>query len=325
MSCLKYFTLCLLFCATFSGCATLLNGSTQNVYIAAPSGTTIQDTSGKIIPMTQTFEDEYYITLKRNRDYDLHFTNNGKEVSGRVPRSIGGGWVFLDIILDVFPVFIDWATGDWYLFDDLKIEFPGDTTKVVAGRKSYVQSFERLIQQPVRPKVGGLFFVGAGLEMPVNSNPIFFTAFDMGLGYQVFPKLDVILRGSLAGDLSITTHSSDIGTSVSSVSASLEARYSFFDGIFAAAGAGWSQISSNSIKYSEAHYDASTKSTIVESFTLAPVDKVMPLISLGIGYSGSLGFIELRHIFGLSKFLFSNGETNSFSTTAFIFGLNAHF
>ena len=84
-------------------------------------------------------------------------------------------------------------------------------------------------------------------------------------------------------------------------------------------------VISDTIKYSEAFYDASTNSNTYKYTTLAPVNKYMPALFASIGYSGSVDFIELRQTFGLSKIQFSNGVMGSFTTTALNFGFNVHF
>jgi hypothetical protein len=311
---IRIFTLCSFLCIALLGCATIMNGSTQNVYIIAPQGTTIQDSGGIPLSIGTTVTNENYIKLKRNRDYVLHFENNDQEVVGEVPRSIGAGWVVLDIIFDIVPVFIDWATGDWNSFDDLKIHFVDDTSRDRAAQKAYIEPFERVLPIPpdTTPKIGGIFIAGAGLAMPVDQTILFFNGYEIGVGYSLLPKLDFILTASVALALDITAPSTHYGTNATSAFFSLETRYNLPIGIYGTAGGGWAKITSDSMR-------------TINSTVLFPINKQMGAIFAGIGFSGSLGFIELRHTFGLSKIQFSNGETTNFATTSLNFGFNVHF
>jgi hypothetical protein len=294
---------CFILCASLYGCATILNGSTQKVYIVAPEGTTIRDSGGISVPITNTITNtitnEHYITLKRNRDYVLRFENNGQELLAGVPRSLESGWIPLDIIFYIAPVFIDMGTNAWYSFDDLKVYFANDSLANQNKRVPYIESFERIApfpkDLPKTPKIGGVFIAGGGIAMPVDQPPLFFNGYEIGAGYSLFSNLDLIVTASVAFDIEISIHSVYYGTNATSTLFSLETRYNFFGGVYGTAGGGLARITSDSLHTTQ--YSA-----------LAPINRQMGTIFAGIGYSGSLGFIEL-----------------SFEMTTLNFGFNVHF
>jgi len=188
----------LLLCIGLSGCATILNGSTQKVFIDAPPGTTVRDSSGMAIPIVNNEYNEHYIQLKRNHDYVLRFRNNGQELQASLPRSIPADWIVVDLLLDIALIFVDLWTGDWYTFDDKRIHFAGDSSKNNI-KDSYVESYDRFFPtgpDTPRKKIGGVFVFGAGAVFPVNGNPIFFNGYKIGLGYTILPQFDLIVNGT---------------------------------------------------------------------------------------------------------------------------------
>ena len=259
---IKQSILALFACAAFSSCATIINGSTQKVFIVAPPGTLISDTSGKLISMTRQDYNENSITLKRNRDYTLRFRNNDQELTTTLPRSIGAGWVVFDLLLDIVPIFVDWGTGDWYPFDNLKITFPLESTKSISHQELYVESYERAYGEPpiVRRKIGGIFIIGAGVVGPINDVPLIFNGYEIGMGYTIFPRVDAIVMGIAAFIVAFSPYRTDHSSQSSSLGLSLETRYTAPSGLYAAAGGGWLHVNSDSIKYSESFFDSSSHS-----------------------------------------------------------------
>src|ERR1043166_5923214 len=93
-----FFTIALF--AMLPGCATIFNGTSQDVPIKAPRGTIVYDSDfDEHIPIRQKIyknDTTQYIELKRNHTYDLHFAYNESDISSRLSPTFDGAWIELD-------------------------------------------------------------------------------------------------------------------------------------------------------------------------------------------------------------------------------------
>jgi hypothetical protein len=110
---LKFLTAILLFTFLLNGCAAILKGTTENVnFNSKPEGAKIF-INGQLSGNTPAI-----ISLESHKSYNIEIKKDGYESTGKyLTGSVGGGYVFFDIILGLVPVIIDAATGAWYSLD----------------------------------------------------------------------------------------------------------------------------------------------------------------------------------------------------------------
>lgn len=94
---------------TSYGCATLFASKSTSVPAGSePSGAEVF-VDGNRVGMSPTT-----VELDHKRDHTVTFRKAGyKEVTCTVTRSVGAGWVILDVLGGLLPVVIDAATGSW--------------------------------------------------------------------------------------------------------------------------------------------------------------------------------------------------------------------
>ena len=99
--------------AAVSGCATLFNDKTPSVDVASnPEGASVY-VNGNYVGETPVSVD-----LSVRREHTITFRKDGyKEKTYQVSRSVGIGWVILDILGGLAPLIVDAATGDWFMLD----------------------------------------------------------------------------------------------------------------------------------------------------------------------------------------------------------------
>ena len=69
------------------------------------------------------------ITLDHKHEHVVVFIMDGyHEVSCRLNRKVGAGWVVLDVLFGLIPVVVDAATGSWHSLD-------GDVCNVTLRRE----------------------------------------------------------------------------------------------------------------------------------------------------------------------------------------------
>jgi len=101
----------------FSGCATIFEGEFRDVKVnSEPAGAKI------------FINGEYYsstplkIELRPNKTYIIEYRKKGyKTITRRIKNQIGVGWVILDVVCGVIPVFVDAVTGAWYSLEQVYI------------------------------------------------------------------------------------------------------------------------------------------------------------------------------------------------------------
>lgn len=98
---------------TFSSCATIFKGSTDDVNFSSdPTGAKVY-VNGSLLGTTPL-----QLKLKSNKTYTIEFMKDGYETKTVIlNNSVGAGWVILDILGGLIPVIIDAATGNWYELD----------------------------------------------------------------------------------------------------------------------------------------------------------------------------------------------------------------
>ena len=105
------------FCASLSGCATLMCGTSQNVPVSSnPAGATLQvDGSG-------SFTTPATLRLERKRDHILVFTKDGYEEQSFTLLHVIGGAVCGNILLGgLIGWFVDALTGAQYRLAPAKV------------------------------------------------------------------------------------------------------------------------------------------------------------------------------------------------------------
>lgn len=101
-----------------SGCATILKGSTENLFISTmPAGAkvTINGTNSGLTPLAKE--------LPTNRTYNITLEKEGyKKAQLTVYSKIEGGWVVIDVICGVLPLAVDAITENWYSLETNEID-----------------------------------------------------------------------------------------------------------------------------------------------------------------------------------------------------------
>lgn len=118
---------------TLSGCATLLKGYEDTLNITnAPADLKVLTKDGEelvVTSKTARIQDKktYNISevnvksimLRSNNEHVLILKSGGAEKTVKVYPKISAGWLILDFITGIFPVFIDMYTGNWNYFDPI--------------------------------------------------------------------------------------------------------------------------------------------------------------------------------------------------------------
>ena len=112
---MKYsrFVLTLLPLVALAGCASLFNNKTPSVDIASNPTDASVYVNGNYVGETPVTVD-----LSVRREHTITFRKEGyKDKSYQVHRSVGMGWVVLDVIGGLVGIIVDAATGDWFMLD----------------------------------------------------------------------------------------------------------------------------------------------------------------------------------------------------------------
>jgi hypothetical protein len=101
------------------GCATIIKGSSETIYVYCSNGIAKVYIDGSLVGSTPLALD-----LPTKNVYRLEVRMDGYEDQGKLlTPNIDVGWVVADILCGFLPVFIDGATGSWFTFDTIKHEF----------------------------------------------------------------------------------------------------------------------------------------------------------------------------------------------------------
>lgn len=102
-----------------SGCATIIKGSNEKIYVDCTNGIAKVYLDGFLVGTTPLVLD-----LPTKNTYRLEVRMNGHEEQGKLLSSrIDESWVIVDIMLGFVPVLIDAANGTLYTFDETRHTF----------------------------------------------------------------------------------------------------------------------------------------------------------------------------------------------------------
>jgi hypothetical protein len=103
--------------AATGGCATILKGSSEEVFLVSePSGADVY-IAGQLRGSTPLELD-----LESEDTYAVEFQMEGYRTAvHNIAHSVGAGWVILDVVCGLFPVIIDAVTGAWYSLEDTNV------------------------------------------------------------------------------------------------------------------------------------------------------------------------------------------------------------
>ena len=105
--------LTLLLLAALSGCASLFNNKTPAVDIASNPTDASVYINGNYVGETPVTVD-----LSVRREHTITFRKEGyKDKSYQVHRSVGLGWIVLDLLGGLVGIIVDAAMGDWFMLD----------------------------------------------------------------------------------------------------------------------------------------------------------------------------------------------------------------
>jgi hypothetical protein len=135
----------------------------------------------------------------------------------------------------------------------------------------------------------------------------------LGIGYEFSKKFSVHAEYNAGNDVDLLPKNSRYSYDFSNFSSyQIAGRYKFLDDFYASLGGGWTNVLVDSL------YDR-TNDTYVDG-----TGEKFPSAFAAIGFSSNVGFVELRHTVGFSKFIFQDGEESRFETTSSHFGFNFH-
>ncbi len=294
------------------GCASIIQGTNQDVPIDIPRGTRVTSASGIEIPVFSKYslsDSGSFIRLDRDENYYVRFSYNGRQVTTAFEGHFQIGWLILDY-MTFYGLLVDGISGAWHSFDGVAVRFPADTSV-----RPYVELFE-----PPRPKkIGVSILAGTGYALPFGDGygfVPFFNTYSFGAGYHLTSRLMVMAELAGGSIVDILPRYTDYRTSASFSTYFAGARLRFQDDIYASAGGGPAHITSGDLEY----FDETRP-----DLTTPPVNQIIGALYAALGVSGTHGYLELRHTFGLSDIPLSNGETGQFEITSINFGLNLHF
>ena len=107
---MRRMSLLLLFALAGSACATLFaSKNTMAPMSSDPPGAEVFVDGHRVGQTPMTLE------LSHKSEHVITFRKAGyKEATCTIGRSVGAGWIVLDVIGGLIPVIIDAATGSWY-------------------------------------------------------------------------------------------------------------------------------------------------------------------------------------------------------------------
>lgn len=296
------------------GCATIFNGKSQDVPVIVPDGTVITDADGVVHPIVRLpvgSDTGQFVKLRRNKDYIMTFSYQGKEVTAYLDKKVDVAWVITDLLF--WPILIvDVLTGAWHSFYGMKVDFPADST---TNSESRLTAFELTDEQARR--LGGNIMIGISRFFPSDVFLFIPNGFFAGVGYQVTPELSIELTASqYSADLR-PPRSIYLDMITNEWSYQLGGRYRLIDDINVTLSGGLTDLSISNF--------SSRSSEDVIQVDSSERSKFVPSASVGIRYAPKNWFIELKHILGFSPLIFPNGERGWLQATSINFGFIARF
>lgn len=304
--------------AVLYGCATMINGTTQDVPVDIDEGTFITDTANVLQPLYRSEENRTFIKLKRKQDHILTFRNGSDSVVVNVIGTMEGAYIAANLFTYGVGYIVDGSTGAWFSFDGLSVRFPNKGKKSPSDTNIIAQGYD-----PFRPtKLGLVVRLGVGILGPFGGNQALIiiggNSYSLGLGYKLFNDLHIFADYTFAGLLDSHPKNSRY-YSYSNLS-SYEASIRFYpvSSIYFTAGVGYSHVRTDSLS-NYVNYTSNKK----ESFI--PSQGRMGSVVFGVGHSGSIGFIELQARYGTNGFYLSSGERGNLYSFGLRYGLNLTF
>ncbi len=306
-----------LFGSLLAGCASLINGSTQEVPVKIPEGTIVSDWQGLQIPVIRqaNYSDSCgYIKLHRSKKYELRFDYHGQSIETVFSSAVEPGWIPFDVLFYIVPVIIDLATQNMNSFDGIAIHFSNDATDPKRTGQTYIEPFDP----------GQLFDSRQGLSLQLMTgrndpklNGEFLLPFPndvgFGIGYAITNRLSAFGTYHFTSGLDLTPKNYKKSyTALSNIQ--LEGRCDLIWGFSIGVGAGISNVQIDRPYYDSAGF------RIVQP----DVSKTMPILTPFLGYYGSVSFIELRYFYGLSEIAFQNTDRIKIQMLSLNYGLHFH-
>lgn len=127
----------IVFLILLNGCATVFSGYEYAIDLKnAPEEIKVFDKDGVEIPVIQRAEANYsqdtrniewksikMISLRKNKEHSLVLKSGDTEKRITVYPKVGAGWIIVDLLTGIFPIFIDAHTGNWNYFDNINANF----------------------------------------------------------------------------------------------------------------------------------------------------------------------------------------------------------
>jgi hypothetical protein len=99
-----------------AGCATMINGSSQTVHLLSqPPGAQVEVSGQSAVTPAA-------VQLPRSSTHVVRFRKAGYEDAERLIGQRMSGYVFLDYMLGIVPVLVDYSTGGFYELDPTLVE-----------------------------------------------------------------------------------------------------------------------------------------------------------------------------------------------------------
>ena len=127
----------IVFLILLNGCATVFGGYEYAIDLKnAPEDLKVFDKDGVEIPVFHRVESNYsqetrsfnwtiikMISLRKNKEHTLVLKSGDTEKRITVYPKVGAGWIIVDLLTGIFPIFIDAHTGNWNYFDNINANF----------------------------------------------------------------------------------------------------------------------------------------------------------------------------------------------------------
>ncbi|MBU1318235.1 MAG: PEGA domain-containing protein [candidate division Zixibacteria bacterium] len=100
-----------------NGCATILNGTNDNVQVNSEPSNAKVYVNGYAVATTPA-----KLKLESDKVHNIEVKKDGYETwHYSITHGVGAGWVVLDIFLGIIPVIVDAITGAWHSLDTSSI------------------------------------------------------------------------------------------------------------------------------------------------------------------------------------------------------------
>lgn len=306
-----------LFGSLLASCASLINGSTQEVPVRIPEGTIVSDWQGIQLPVIRQakYSDSCsYIKLDRSKKYNLKFEYHGQSIERIFSSAVEPGWIPFDAFFYILPLVIDLANQNMNSFDGIAIHFSNDASDPKRTGQTYIEPYGA--GQLFDSREGFSFELMAGRN-DTKFNGEFLLPFPndvgFGIGYQFTNHLTGLGSYHFTSGLDLTPKNYKKSyTAISSIQ--LEGKYDLIWGFSIGLGAGVSTIQIDRPYYDSADF------RIVQP----DISKTMPILTPMLGYYGTVSFIELRYFYGLSEIAFQNTDRIPIRMISLNYGLHFH-